>query len=409
MSNIIAFPQTEQQLNDELLSPKSDVFYGLPGRIVETIDQHTEAHPMAVLSNVMVMFGNVTGGNPHFLVEHTKHHTNLNVGQVGRTSKARKGTGNSTPKKMYESIDRDWQKKHITSGLSSGEGLIYSVRDAQAGSGDPGVTDKRLMVIEEEFSQALKTMSRDGNILSQTLRDAWDGKDLHPLTKTSPIAATSPHISIIGHITSIELQRYLKEVEMANGLANRFIWVHVHRTKLIPSPKGVPPETLEPLVNELRAAVTFAQSAGEMTRNPAAEELWAAKYAELSEGKPGLSGGITSRAEAQVLRLSMIYALMDQSAVIRPEHLNAALAFWDYSDRSVSLIFRDQLGDPNVDRVWDYLTTLGKLGRAMIHNILRRNASKQEVDRICEVLVALQWAEWTTLNGHDVLVPKKRK
>ena len=197
---------------------------------------------------------------------------------------------------------------------------------------------------------------------------------------------------------------------MSNGLANRFIWLHIERSKIIPSPKGVPPAELAPLIDELRNAVQFcSRTVDEIVREPDAEDLWADVYPALSEGKPGLCGAITSRAEAQVLRLSMLYALMDCSATIKVPHLQAALAFWDYSEQSVSLIFGDLLGDPNVDRVWDYLKTLGKLSRSLIHSILGRNASTGEIDRITGVLQTLGRAEWRKENGLDVLHPIKRK
>ena len=41
--------------------------------MVEAIDPYTEAHRMAILSNTMVMFGNVIGGGPYFRVEYTNH------------------------------------------------------------------------------------------------------------------------------------------------------------------------------------------------------------------------------------------------------------------------------------------------------------------------------------------------
>jgi Protein of unknown function (DUF3987) len=391
---------------------KPEAFSGLPGRIVDAIDPYTEAHRMAILSNTMVMFGNVLGRGPYFQVDYTNHFTNLFIGQAGRTSKGRKGTGNSAPKRMLRDVEPNWGKSCLKSGLSSGEGLIFNIRDARTngnGNIDPGVPDKRLMLIEEEFAQALKMMTREGNILSPTLRDAWDGKDLQPLTKTDPIRASDPHVSIIGHITEMELRKHLKEVEMGNGLANRFIWLHIERSKIIPSPKGVPSDVLASLINELRNAVQFARTVGEMVRDPGAETLWGNVYPALSEGKPGLTGAIMSRAEAQVLRLSMLYALMDSSAIIEASHLQAALAFWDYSEQSVSLIFDDLLGDPNVDRVWDYLRTLGKLNKSLIHNILGRNASTREIDRIIEVLQTLRRAEWKNEDGRDFLYPIKRR
>ena len=104
----------------------------------------------------------------------------------------------------------------------------------------------------------------------------------------------------------------------------------------------------------------------------------------------------------------MLYALMDCAATIKVPHLQAALGFWDYSEQSVSLIFDDLLGDPNVDRVWDYLRTLGKLTRTLIHSILGRNASIGEINRITEVLITLGRAEWREEKGTDVLYPIKR-
>jgi hypothetical protein len=54
-----------------------------------------------------------------------------------------------------------------------------------------------------------------------------------------------------------------------------------------------------------------------------ASEYWEAAYPDLSEGHPGLLGDVTSRGEAQVLRLSLIYALLDCSPIITVEHLIA--------------------------------------------------------------------------------------
>ena len=52
-------------------------------------------------------------------------------------------------------------------------------------------------------------MERDGNSLSGVLRDAWDGKDLAPMTKGNRIRATAPHVGIVGHVTQNELLRNL--------------------------------------------------------------------------------------------------------------------------------------------------------------------------------------------------------
>ena len=70
-------------------------------------------------------------------------------------------------------------------------------------------------------------MERQGNTLSAVLRDAWDHGNLRTLIKNNPNRATGAHISLIGHVTDDELRRYLDRTEMANGLANRLIFVCV--------------------------------------------------------------------------------------------------------------------------------------------------------------------------------------
>src|SRR5207247_3820982 len=99
---------------------------------------------------------------------------------------------------------------------------------------DQGVTDKRLLTYEPEFASTLKVAGRDGNTLSARIRLAFDLGDIGTLTKNSPIKATNAHISLIGHVTKDELLRYLDSTEMANGFANRILWICVQRSKLLP-------------------------------------------------------------------------------------------------------------------------------------------------------------------------------
>ena len=51
--------------------------------------------------------------------------------------------------------------------------------------------------------------------------------------------------------------------------------------------------------------------AGRQSNRPDAMELWEAMYPKLREDRPGLEGAITARGSAVVLRLSLIYALLD--------------------------------------------------------------------------------------------------
>jgi DNA replicative helicase MCM subunit Mcm2 (Cdc46/Mcm family) len=117
-----------------------------------------------------------------------------------------------------------------------------------------------------------------------------------------------------------------------------------------------------------------------LQRDEAARQVWREVYGALSEGKLGLLGSVTSRAEAQVVRLSLLYALLDCSPFIRREHLHAALAVWDYCENSARYIFGDALGYPDADRILQELraNSVG-LTRTEISGLFRRNRTQEEI------------------------------
>src|SRR5262245_19474201 len=106
-----------------------EALHGLAGDFVRSIEPFTEADPVAVLSNLLTAYGNIIGHRPHFKVGYTRHYFNLFVAQVGASSRGRKGTGWSAVGHTFQLIDKPWVEERITSGLSSGEGLIRAVRD----------------------------------------------------------------------------------------------------------------------------------------------------------------------------------------------------------------------------------------------------------------------------------------
>ena len=121
---------------------------------------------------------------------------------------------------------------------------------------DPGVIDKRLLVYEAEFSSILKVAGREGNILSEILRKAWETGNLRNTVKNNPMKATGAHIAIIGHITIDELQRTLTTTDAANGFGNRFLWLCVRRSKLLPDGGAFHTVNFNPLLTKLREVLT---------------------------------------------------------------------------------------------------------------------------------------------------------
>jgi hypothetical protein len=353
-------PEDDNALNAFIASvpwPEISVlaFHGLAGQIVHAIEPYSEADPVALLLQFLSMVGSLIGCTPYFPVEADRHFLNLFGCLVGETSKGRKGVSVGYPKRLLGTVDEVWAKSRIMSGLSSGEGLIWYVRDPTYKQGkdgaeectDAGEPDKRLLVVEPEFARVLRVLAREGNTLSAIIRHAWDDGNLQTMVsgrRIAPVRATDAHISIIGHITVDELRRNLTETETSNGFANRFLWCCVRRSKLLPEGGMYPQEALTPLAHQLKTAIIDARKTRRMQRDAAARARWAAIYEELSEGKPGLVGHVTARAEAQVLRLSCLYALLDQSPIVQVAHLDAALALWRYCEASARYILARRWG-----------------------------------------------------------------
>lgn len=341
-------------LDQDRLMLGGDALHGLAGEIVNTLAPHTEADPVALLVTTLVAFGNAVGRQPYFQVEGDKHHPNLFAVLVGQSAKGRKGTSKGRVLSLFEQ-EAEWRTNCIAGGLSSGEGLIYAVRDPvtanepvkekgkvvgyEAVVKDHGVPDKRLMVFEPEFAKVLKTKGREGNTLSEVIREAWDSGTLKVLTRNSPMRATDAHVSLVGHVTLDELVECLKTTDAYNGLANRFLWAAVGRTRRLPDGGG--DLDLAPLRAKVASAVSRARGIGRVTRTDAASALWREAYlGELAAEHPGLIGACTARSDPQVLRLSLVYALLDGLDRIDVPHLKAALAVWRYCEASAGVVFR---------------------------------------------------------------------
>jgi hypothetical protein len=393
----------------ERLFPKlsGDAFYGMLGDITKHIEPITEADPAAVLVQLMVSFGNIVGRTPFYPVEAEEHHANLFACLVGRSAKGRKGTSLNHTLQLFKAVDPEWSADHVASGLSSGEGLIWAVRDpifkpernkktgqVDEVKVDDGINDKRLLVAETEFAQGLKTMSRPANILSTVIRSAWDRGNIRTLTKNDPARATNAHISVVAHITEEELKRELSQCELFNGFANRFLWVAVQRSKLLPDGGRLRPEIFEVIVRELQKAIQVAQRISKMERSEEARGLWHEIYTDLSREAAGLTGMVANRAEAQTLRLSMVYALADGSSTINEDHLHAALALWQYCRDSARYLFGDRLANPNAQRIADALRARpGGMTRSEISiEVFQKNISKDVLELALTTLESLGFA-----------------
>lgn len=378
--------------------------YGIAGDFVKLATRSSEADPAAVLATFLCRFGVEAGSGPCLYVGDTRHYARINAAVIGNTSKARKGTSAKPLIRLFLNSQENnnfYIPARTSPGpLSSGEGLIYQVHDPimswkvhkKTGLGqwietEPGIDDKRLFILDEEFAAALKSIGREGNNLSVIIRSIFDTGNLEPLTKNNRIKATGAHIGITTHITLSELSTLLKESEALNGFANRFLWVCARRNGLVPLPEPMPDKDLLSLQKKVFKILSLVRAMQKITISNDFKYLWLSKYSDLSKDEPGLVGSVVNRAEALVMRLSMIYALMDGVETIESKHLEAALAFWSYAKDSAYFIFGDREADPTAQKILDALKD-GPVYLTDLHRTFSNHTTKLQIQSALSELCA---------------------
>lgn len=374
-------------------SPIADeALIGLTGKFVSAFEPYTEADQHALLIQFLVAFANVVGRSPYIAIGASKQHLNLFTCVVGNSSTARKGTSWDCVGMVFKAVDPKWWDDKRVFGLGSGEGLIASVKDHEITDimniDYESINDKRALVIESELASMINSMRREGSTLSANFRNAWDSGDLRITTKKDSIRSTNAHISMIGHCTGTELQRLITDIDINNGLANRFIWVCAKRSKLLALPKEPNAVEIATLVESLKQAKEFGAKQTKLTMNEESEQLYTELYPTLVRERPGIQGVLSARAAPIILRLSGIYAILDKSAEIKPQHLKAAVGVWEYSEKSIQYIFGEKTGNKLSDRLFVALQNKpGGLTQTEIsRDVFRANASSEKIAEAIEYL-----------------------
>lgn len=363
------------------------------GAFVNALHTNVECNKEPLLIQLLALFGNCIGRSSHFTAAADRHFTNLFAIVVGKSARGRKGQSLNMVKQLFYDAEPEWSTSRIKKGLSSGEGLISHIKDdiqidVQSGVEiNQGEVDKRLLIVESEFSSVLKMTQRDGNILSQVLRDAWDSSPLEILTKNNPIRVKEPFVSVIGHITEAELTRYLNSTEIANGLANRFIFIKAQIDKKLPDPEPIDVELKKYLINHLKTSIAHSKKVGKIDFNAEAKNHWFDLYKSISNDDCSIVGSLTARQESQIRRLAMIIALFNGKSYIDLNSLIFAEKIFEYSINTLKNIYGVSMGDPLTDRILDLVkSSPDGLTKTELHKELSRNYQKGNLDNSLKLL-----------------------
>jgi hypothetical protein len=385
-------------------------FSGITKSFVELATRNSEADSSAVLFTFLTHFGVEIGENPYFNIGDTVHRGRLAVVVVGETAKSRKGTSGKPVERLmsFKSLSSsiEYKKAWTSPGpFSSGEGIIYAVRDSieewdkthkKYKIIDPGKKDKRLFILDEEFGGVLANTKREGNTLSMVIRCSWDSGNFDPLTKNSKISATGAHIGWVSHITQYELLSKLPECEGFNGFSNRILWVFSQRRKLVPMPEPMPTKELAELQYRLLSILNFChEREREITFDEQAKEAWVYEYYQKLSSRPenGLLGVILNRSEAQVRRQALLFTLLDGESKTGLKHLDQAMAAWQYCEDSACYIFKGQAQDSVARKISQALQEKGSLTGTEIRDLFSRNVKKDRIEKAIQELVTSDTAE----------------
>lgn len=259
------------------------------------------------------------------------------------------------------------------SGLNSGEGIAAIAQDDEDDEEEESSKNiKCISFLETEFARLLEASYRTGSTVGMTLRRAWEEHTFQVVNKNTPLKAKA-HVSLIGHITPKELYQKMASVDIANGFANRILWVKVEPGKDIP--EAGEDIDFKDLANRLNGAKKLAAQLGVMEFDEEAAALWRSVYKQLKHRPDSTFGKVTARARPIVKRMAMIYALLppEQNSVpvdysplglapfrtIGLKPLQAALEAWRFAEQSAYQLFTET-EDPRAAAILKFCTSIAK-------------------------------------------------
>jgi hypothetical protein len=192
----------------------------------------------------------------------------------------------------------------------------------------------------------------------------------------------------------------LNRVEVGNGFVNRMMFIESREVKRMPRARIPNWEDQVSLLGKFQHAINYAKSVKSMGWSEEAGEAWDDWYmTRIISG--GSIGSILARSEAHILRVAMIYALLDESNSIKVSHLRAALAFWDYAAQSARRLFGNSTGDKIADKILTFIQKNGACTRTVIHKALNRNVDSADLEFALSVLVSNGMAKITAEKDHN--------
>ncbi|QOQ84572.1 hypothetical protein INP81_08250 [Comamonas thiooxydans] len=404
------FANSEAANHRNAPQPHRSCLYGLVGEVACAGGEGTETNPYAVAANFIAYLSCAIGRGVYMPIGNTWHHTRIFCLHIGRSGRGRKGDAVQLVLRIDQALrelDVRFAPQIHRGGLSSREGLVALMHDSyrQGKQEVPAIDDKRLWVVESEFANVLHQGRREGNTLSAALRDCWDGISLKPATKSNRMYASHPHVCLSGAISPSELTEMMAARELTNGFANRFLMIWAERSQILPFPKATPQTAVDALARRVLEILRLTgadqvEQRDHLRMELSAQAQW--RYAQLyrtelneDQGSEVVNSMLERRAP-MLLRLAMLFALTDLQTRVDVPHIDAAMAWMQYTTTSVRYVFVSAAEDARMvqalelsNRVLAFLQARGQATRSQISaECFRGKVPKARLDASLEHLLA---------------------
>ncbi|WP_242334564.1 DUF3987 domain-containing protein [Anaeromyxobacter sp. SG66] len=235
----------------------------------------------------------------------------------------------------------------IVRGQGSGEGLLEALADrpwwppgVKPHSQPPTVQSGRsALYLFDEYGTFLEKAARDhaGNFVGFHLNLFDAPAQMQLSTRSSRIVCTNARGTILAASTPDYLARGLTEGLVRSGFVNRFLFFAGERTAAIPIRPPVDDAARAALIVTLRGHLERLRGR-EVTLSPEAISINHARYHVHynRQDETPLVEAATERAHILAMRLAMVLAFADGSAVIAGSHMAAGWDVVSYSGKVVA-------------------------------------------------------------------------
>ncbi|MFY7940015.1 MAG: DUF3987 domain-containing protein, partial [Burkholderiaceae bacterium] len=193
--------------------------------------------------------------------------------------------------------------------------------------------------------------------------------------------------------------------DLTNGFFNRFLPIWAEREKVLPFPQATPQHVVDALANRVLEVLAFCKAERwvehdhmRLELSPVAQKLYAQLYlGELSDNSHGERiTALIERRAPMLLRLAMLFALMDLTTTVGEQHINAALAWIRYSVESVKFVFASGVDEHAVaevnqtaQKIIDFLKKSGQATRwQLTKECFGGHQSKAKIDEALDELLS---------------------